>query len=73
MRVYITTQPGLLAEGVLKDIISQDDAPSPHIVIAMNVAGVGDVVTVTLDEQDLSTIARLARGSKVQRIRDALS
>ena len=72
MKVWITTPPGLMAEGVLKDIISQEDAPSPHIVIAMNVAGVGDAVTVTLDEQDLSTIARLARSSKVQRIRNAL-
>jgi hypothetical protein len=73
MRVTITAPPGIFAEGALKGVISEQGAPYPHIVIEMSVAGVSDRVEVTLGELDLSTIVRLARGSKVQRIRDAVS
>jgi hypothetical protein len=72
MRVEITKPPGIFAEGILKRLISEQDASYPHIVIEMSVTGVSDPVTITLDEHDLSTIVRLARGSTVQRIRDAV-
>lgn len=72
MRVTITTPPGIFAEGVLKGIISEQDSYHPHMVIEMSVTGVSNPVEVTVDELDLSTIVRLARGSKVQRIRDAI-
>jgi hypothetical protein len=72
MRVEITKPPGIFAEGILKGLISEQDASYPHIVIEMSVAGVSDPVRVTLDENDLSTIMRLAKGSTVQRIRAAV-
>jgi hypothetical protein len=71
MRVTITRPPGIFAEGTLQSVISEQDAP-PQIVIKMNVAGVRDPVEVTLDEQDLYTIVRMARGSGIQQIRDAV-
>jgi hypothetical protein len=73
MKVEITTPPGIFAEGLLKAVVSEQDASYPHIVIEMSVTGVGDPVKVTLDEHDLSTIIRLARASTVQRIRDAVT
>jgi hypothetical protein len=73
MRVWITPPGEIFADGTLKGVISEQDAPYPHIVIEMSVAGVSDRVEVTLGELDLSTIVRLARGSKVQKIRDAVS
>jgi hypothetical protein len=73
MKVEITRPPGIFAEGSLKDTISEQDAPYPHIVIEMRVAGVSEPVKVTLNELDLSTIVRLARASRVQRIRDAIT
>jgi hypothetical protein len=72
MRVEITVPPSLFAEGILKGLISEQDASYPHIVIEMTVAGVSDPVRVTLDENDLATIMQLARGSTVQRIRAAV-
>jgi hypothetical protein len=72
MKVEITTSPGIFAEGILKGVMSEQDTSYPHIVIEMSVTGVSDPVIVTLDENDLSTIMRLARGSTVQRIRDAV-
>jgi hypothetical protein len=72
MRVEITKPPGIFAEGILKGLISEQDASYPHIVIEMSVAGVSDPARVTLDENDLSTIMRIARGSTVQRIRAAV-
>ena len=69
MKVEITKPPGIFAEGTLKGVVSEHDASYPHIVIEMSVTGVSDPVKVTLDENDLSTIMRLARGSTVQRIR----
>jgi hypothetical protein len=72
MKVAITQQPGLFAEGNLKGVISEQDGPNPHIVIEMNVAGVSDPVTVTLDVLDLSTITHLAKASRIQKIRDAV-
>jgi hypothetical protein len=72
MRVEITKPPGLFAEGILKRVISEQDTSSPHIVIEMSVTGISDPVRVTFDEIDLSTIMRLAKGSTVQRIRDAV-
>jgi hypothetical protein len=71
MRVWITNPPGIFAQGTLKGVVSEQDAPDPHIVIEMTVAGVNGPVEVTLNELDLSTIVRLARNSTVQRIRDA--
>ena len=72
MRVEITKPPGIFAEGILRGVVSEQDASCPHIVIEMSVNGVSDPVRVTLDESDLSTIMRLARGSTVQRIRAAV-
>jgi hypothetical protein len=72
MKVEITTPPGIFAEGILKDVLSEQDTSYPHIVIEMSVTGISDPVKVTFDENDLSTIMRLARGSTVQRIRDAV-
>jgi len=72
MRVTITKPPGIFAEGMLKGIISERNAPYPHIVIEMSVAGISDPVTVTLDELDLTTIMQLARQSTVQKIRDSV-
>jgi hypothetical protein len=72
MRVEITKPPGIFAEGILKGLISEQDASYPHIVIEMSVAGVSDPVRVTLDTNDLITIMRLARDSKVQSILDAV-
>jgi hypothetical protein len=72
MKVEITTPPGIFAEGILKGLMSEQDTSYPHVVIEMSVTGVSDPVKITLDENDLSTIMRLARGSKVQRIRDAV-
>jgi hypothetical protein len=72
MRVEITTSPGIFLDGSLKSIVSEQDAPYPHIVIEVSVTGGGSPAKVTLDEIDLATIMRLARGSAVQRIRDAV-
>lgn len=72
MKVEITTPPGTFAEGTLERILSQYGAPYPHIVIEMKVTGSNHPVKVTLDYLDLSTIARLARGSTIQQIQDAI-
>jgi len=73
MRVEITKPPGIFAEGMLTGVIAEQDTMAPHIVIEMIVTGISDhPVRVTLGDDDLSTIVRLARGSKVQRIRDAV-
>jgi hypothetical protein len=72
MRVMITRPPGIFAEGPLQSVISEQDAPEPHIVIKMSVDKVDNPVEVTLDARDLSTIVRLAKGSTVQEIRDAV-
>jgi hypothetical protein len=53
-------------------VISEQDGPFPNIVLEMTVNGAADPVRVTLGELDLSTIMRLARGSTVERIRDAV-
>lgn len=73
MRVEITKSPGIFAEGILKGVISEHDASYPHIVIEMSVTGISDPVRVTLDENDLSTIMRIARGSTIHRIRAAVA
>ena len=63
----------VLAKGKTpKGIIEQHGASYPHMVIEMNVTGATDPAKVTLGEIDLTTIIRLARGSTVQRIRDAV-
>ena len=73
MRVEITTSPGIFAEGsLIEGILSQHGAPHPHIVIEMKVTGSNDPVKVTLDENDLSMIIRIAKSSTVQRIRAAV-
>ena len=73
MRVEITKPPGIFVDGVLKSvIISEQDDPSPNVVLEMTVKGVAEPVRVTLDELDLSTIMQLARGSTVEKIRDAV-
>lgn len=71
MRVTFTDPPGLFVEGRLEAIVSEQDAHYPHIVIEMSVPG-RDPAKVTLDELDLSTIVRLAKGSTVRKIQDAL-
>ncbi len=73
MRVEITNPPGsTFVEGTLKDVISEHDGFSPYFVIELDVAKVGPM-KVMLDCLDLATIVRLARASKVQKIRDAVS
>jgi hypothetical protein len=72
MKVEITKPPGIFAEGVLKGVIWKQDTPYPHIVMEMSVTDVSDPVRVTLDTNDLITIMRLARDSKVQSILDAI-
>jgi hypothetical protein len=72
MRVELTKPPGLIADGMLKDIYPGQDTSVPHIVIEMSVTGIPEPVKVTLDDHDLSTIVRLAKAPSVQRIRDAV-
>ncbi|HEY3616259.1 MAG TPA: hypothetical protein VGK96_05555 [Candidatus Sulfotelmatobacter sp.] len=71
MRVMFTDTPGIVVEGTLKAIISEQDAHYPHIVIEMSVTG-RDPAKVTLDELDLYTIVRLAKGSTVRKIQDSV-
>jgi hypothetical protein len=71
MRVELTNG-GLIVDGMLKGIIEQHGPPYPHIVIELKVSGQADPVKVTLNDIDLVTIMQLARGSTVQRIRDAV-
>ncbi len=71
MRVMFTDTPGIVVEGTLKAVIPEQDAHYPHIVIEMSVTG-RDPVKVTLDELDLSTIVRLAKGSTVRKIQDSV-
>jgi hypothetical protein len=73
MRVEITTSPGIFLDGSLQGIVSEQNASYPHIVIEVSVTGGGSPAKVTLDEIDLATIMRLARGSTVRRIRDAVT
>lgn len=72
MRVWITNPPGLMAQGTLKEVIMEQGAPDPHMVIEMAVAGSNHPVEVTLNTLDLATIVRLARKSKDQKLRDAV-
>ena len=72
MRVRITTTPGIFAEGTLKGVVSEQGEPHPHLVVEMNI-GASDPVEVTLDTLDLFTIVRLAKASRVQEIRDAVT
>jgi hypothetical protein len=72
MKVELTTPLGTFAEGILDGVLSQRGPPYPHIVIEMKVAGSNHPAKVTLDALDLSTIARLARGSTIQQIQDAI-
>ena len=74
MRVERTDPAGaLLVDGALTGVIvSEQDGPFPHIVLEMSVSGRNDPVKVTLGEVDLFTIMRAARGSKVEKIRDAV-
>lgn len=71
MRVELTNG-GLIIDGMLKGIIEQHGPPYPHMVIELKVSGQTDPVKVTLNDIDLVTIMQLARGSTVQRIRDAV-
>jgi hypothetical protein len=68
----VATKTGIIVDGVLKEVTSEQSVSYPHVVIAMSVAGISDPVTVTLDELDLSTIVRRARDSTVRRIQDAV-
>jgi hypothetical protein len=72
MRVEITKPPGIFAQGDLKGVVSEQDTSSPHIVVEMIVEKIAEPVLVIFDDHDLSTIVRLARDSKVKRIRDAV-
>ena len=72
MRVELTDPPGLFIDGALKTVpVSEADGFFPHIVLEMSASGRGPV-KVTLGELDLGTIMRAARGSKVEKIRDAV-
>jgi hypothetical protein len=71
MEVMLTDPPGLFVYGTLQGVISEQDAHYPHIVIEMNVTG-RNPAKVTLDQADLSTIVRLVRASKVEKLRDAI-
>ena len=73
VRVEITKPPGIFADGTLKRVIAEQGAPCPHLVIEMEVDGISDPVKITLDELDLFTIVRLAKGSSVPRIRDTVA
>ena len=73
MRVELTKPPGIFVDGVLKSvIISEQDGPFRDIVLEMTVNGIAEPVRVTLGELDLSTILRLASGSTIEKIRDAV-
>ena len=72
MRVTLTEPPGLFVDGALQNLISEQDAPYPNLVIEMSVPGMSHPVTVALDQVDLCTIVRLAKRSKFQTIRDAV-
>jgi hypothetical protein len=73
MRVMLTDPPNtLFVQGELKGVIkSEQDGHYPNMVIEMAVSGRGPV-EVTLDQLDLFTIVRLARESKVEKLRDAV-
>jgi hypothetical protein len=71
MRVWNTNPPGLLTDGLLKGVISEQGGHYPHIVVEMSVGG-SDPVEVTLDVVDLNTIVRLAKESTVREIQDAV-
>ena len=74
MRIESTTPPGgILADGRLQRVISEQDGAAAHIVIEMSITGGGSPAHVTLDVSDLATIIRLASTSATQRIRDAVS
>ena len=62
----------LIVDGMLKGIIEQHGPPYPHMVIELKVSGRPDPAKVTLNDIDLITIMQLAKGSTVQRIRDAV-
>ena len=67
------TLRGMTANGVLKTgVKSEEDGAFPFMVLEMDVIG-GDIVELGLDEQDISTIVRLANESKVEKLRDAAS
>jgi hypothetical protein len=72
MRVELANG-GLIADGMLNSVLSEVGASYPHMVIEMRVTGIADLVKVTLDENDLFVIARFAKNSTVQRIRDAVA
>ena len=74
MRVEVNVgYQGTFVDGVLKGVIkSEQDAPFPQFTVEMHMAGRSDPVRVTFDELDLSTIVRLARESKVDKLRDAV-
>jgi hypothetical protein len=74
MRVEVTDPArACLVDGDLTGVIvSEQDGPSPHIVLEMSVSGWNDPAKVILNQLDLYTIMRLARGSNVDTIRDAV-
>jgi hypothetical protein len=75
MKVELTRPPGTFVEGVLKSVVvSEQDGPFPTVVIELAVNGVADhPARVTLGALDLSTIIEVARGSTIERIRDAVT
>jgi hypothetical protein len=74
MRVELTDPAGgLMVDGALKGVIvSEQDGHFPHIVLEISATERTHLVKVTLSELDLFTIMRLARGSTVEKIRDAV-
>jgi hypothetical protein len=72
----VTIGQGTWAEGnlkgELKGVTSEQGEHYPHMVVEMSVSGAMDPVRITLDSLDLLTIVRLAKGSRVKQIRDAV-
>jgi hypothetical protein len=71
MRVEATNPARCLAGGTLQGDITPQDAHHPHILIEIS-DGVSPPAKVELDQVDLSTIVRLADGSRFEAIRDAV-
>jgi len=74
MKVTINSPagPSTFVEGVLKGIVSEQDGPAAHIEIEISIAQISEPSRVILSPTDLRTIVRLAKGSGVESVRDAI-
>ncbi len=75
MKLAISLEPtsSFAGEGVLKTgVRSEQDGPFPHMILEMSLIGLSETVKVGLDERDLSTIVRLARELKIEKLRAAV-